>query len=53
MLGIYNPVSNSKLKAQMKGRKLTVKMEKIDVENQQEKFLYFEKSKKRFEMDNR
>lgn len=49
MLGIYNPVTNSKLKAQTQGRKLIIKMEKIPVDNQQEKLLYFNRFKRMIE----
>lgn len=46
---IYNPVKNSKYKAELKSRKMMFQIERISVENQQEKMLYFEKFRKSFE----
>lgn len=47
--GIYNPVKNSKYKAERDVRKMLFQIERISVENQQEKMLYFEKFRKSFE----
>lgn len=49
IIGIYNPIVNSKYKAQLKGRKLSFKMQRIRVENQQEKLLYFNRFKRMIE----
>jgi hypothetical protein len=43
--GVYNPIVSSKSKAQSQGRKISFLMERISVENQKEKLIYF----KRFE----
>ena len=43
---VYNPLVNSKNRALQKGREMIFQIEKIPIENQQEKMLYFEKFKK-------
>lgn len=48
ILGIYNPVKNSKYKAQLQSRKMSFQIERISAENQQEKMLYFNRFKKSF-----
>ncbi len=49
ILGIYNPIKNSKYKAQQQSRKMLFQIERISVENQQEKMFYFEKFRKSYE----
>ncbi len=49
ILGIYNPIPNSTYKAQLRGRKMSFQIERIPVENSEEKMCYFERFKKSFE----
>lgn len=47
--GIYNPIINSKYRAQQQGRKILFRIKRITVADEQEKMLYFERFKSRFE----